>query len=253
MIQVVTWSTSMLQVCYENNEFKRTSRVWTWGWGWGIRSFQSDAGREHWCLFCWLERTLFPRTASWGEVHSWRLRIRSSVMDIKVQHEVKGSEANRGGTEEAYGWMSHLEHLEKLLEFGTTKMSDGTQTGEETTIGELLEVPLADVLKWSRCSIWEPFFRKGTPMAYIPALWFGCQTSLWTVWWKCGQTPNRCPPRHGWCQSAIQTAAGSLSPTGSRPTQAGTGHSLHYPEQDSSHSPFCRGIWWLSLTCTWCP
>ena len=39
-----------------------------------------------------------------------------------------------------------LEAVEELVEVRTAKVSYGTQTSEETAAGQLLEVPLADVL-----------------------------------------------------------------------------------------------------------
>lgn len=41
----------------------------------------------------------------------------------------------------------HLQHLEELLELGSSEVSDGAQASEETALGYLLEVPLTDVLQ----------------------------------------------------------------------------------------------------------
>ena len=40
-----------------------------------------------------------------------------------------------------------LEDVKELVEVGTTKVSDGTKTSEQTLAGQLLEIALANVLR----------------------------------------------------------------------------------------------------------
>ena len=41
----------------------------------------------------------------------------------------------------------HQQRLKESLEVGASKMSDGAEPCEQTAVGDLLEVPLTDVLK----------------------------------------------------------------------------------------------------------